>query len=173
MANTLVIYYSRKGQNYVNGKIVELEKGNTELIAEYIRDAVGADLFELETVREYPADYMECTEAAKQDLRDNARPELKNYLHDISEYENIVIAGPCWWGTYPCAVFTQLEKLDFRGKRVFPVMTHEGSGEAKSRSELKKFCRGAKVGKALAIQGSAVPESAEKVAKWAKKHLAE
>lgn len=173
MANTLVIYYSRKGQNYVNGKIVELEKGNTELIAEYIRDAVGADLFELETVREYPADYMECTEAAKQDLRDNARPELKNYLHDISEYENIVIAGPCWWGTYPCAVFTQLEKLDFRGKRVFPVMTHEGSGEAKSRSELKKFCRGAKVGKALAIQGSAVPESAEKVAKWANKHLAE
>ncbi len=173
MANTLVIYYSRKGQNYVNGKIVELEKGNTELIAEYIRDAVGADLFELETVREYPADYMECTEAAKQDLRDNARPELKNYLHDISEYENIVIAGPCWWGTYPCAVFTQLEKLDFRGKRVFPVMTHEGSGEAKSRSELKKFCRGAKVGKALAIQGSAVSESAEKVAKWAKKHLAE
>ena len=58
MSKNLVIYFSRKGQNYVDGKIVELEKGNTELVAEYIRDAVGADLFEIETVKEYPADYM-------------------------------------------------------------------------------------------------------------------
>ena len=171
MAKNLVIYYSRKGQNYVKGKIVELEKGNTELIAEYIRDAVGADLFEIETEKEYPVDYMECTEVAKQDLRENARPKLKEYLRDISEYDNIVVAGPCWWGTYPCAVFTQLEKLNFRGKNVFPVMTHEGSGEAKSRSELKKFCTGAKVGKPLAIQGSACPGAAESVAKWAQKNL--
>ena len=171
MAKNLVIYYSRRGQNYVNGEIVELEKGNTELIAEYIQKAVGADLFELETVKEYPVDYMECTEAAKQDLRDNARPKLKEMLHDISEYDNIVIAGPCWWGTYPCAVFTQLEKLNFKGKHVFPVMTHEGSGEAKSRSELKKFCTGAKVGKALAVQGSKCPGAEEAVARWAEKNL--
>ena len=108
---------------------------------------------------------------AKQEQRDNARPKLKAYLHDIKEYDNIVIAGPCWWGTYPCAVFAQLEKLHFRGKRVFPVMTHEGSGDANSRSDLKKFCTHAKVEKAFAIQGSAVPRSEEKVAAWAKKHL--
>ena len=61
MSRNLVIYFSRKGQNYVDGNIVRLEKGNTELVAEYIRDAVGADLFEIETVKEYPDDYMECT----------------------------------------------------------------------------------------------------------------
>ena len=171
MANNLVIYYSRKGQNYADGKLVDLEVGNTELIAHYIRDAVGADLFEIETVRDYPADYMECTEVAKQEQRDNARPKLKECLHDISEYDNIVIAGPCWWGTYPCAVFTQLEKLHFRGKHVFPVMTHEGSGEAKSRSDLKKFCTGAKVGKTLAIQGSHAPTARDSVTRWAEKHL--
>ena len=171
MARNLVIYYSRKGQNYVDGRIVDLEKGNTELIAEYIRDAVGADLFEIETVNDYPVDYMKCTEVAKQEQRDNARPKLKEYLRDISEYDNIVIAGPCWWGTYPCAVFGQLEKLNFKGKRVFPVMTHEGSGEGKSRKDLKKFCAGAKVEKTLAIQGSAAPGAAEAVAKWAQKNL--
>ena len=171
MSRNLVIYFSRKGQNYVDGKIVELGKGNTELVAEYIRDAVGADLFEIETVKEYPDDYMECTEVAKQEQRDNARPKLKEYLHDIKDYDNIVIAGPCWWGTYPCAVFGQLEKLHFRGKHVFPVMTHEGSGEANSRSDLKKFCTGAKVEKAFAIQGSSVPNAEEKVAAWARKHL--
>ena len=171
MAKNLVIYYSRKGQNYANGNVVELEKGNTELVAEYIQKAVGADLFEIETVKEYPADYMECTQVARQEQRDNARPKLKAYLRDISEYDNIVIAGPCWWGTYPCAVFTQLEKLHFRGKKVFPVMTHEGSGEAKSRSELKKFCTGAKVGKAFAIQGSKCQMAEAEVARWAEKNL--
>ncbi len=42
--------------------------------------------------------------------------ELKQYLDDISDYDNV--AGPCWWGTYPMAVFSQLERLDFTGKRV-------------------------------------------------------
>ena len=37
MAKTLVIYYSRRGQNYARGSIVNLKKGNTEYIAEFIR----------------------------------------------------------------------------------------------------------------------------------------
>ena len=53
MAKTLVIYYSRKGQNYVNGNIVDLPKGNTEFVAEFIQKAVGADLFEVETKKSY------------------------------------------------------------------------------------------------------------------------
>ena len=171
MAKNLFIYYSRKGQNYVSGQIRELEKGNTELLAEYIRDAVGADLFEVETVTDYPDDYMECTEVAKQEQRENARPKLVAYLSDISGYDNIVVAGPCWWGTYPCAVFTQLEELDFKGKKVFPVMTHEGSGEGRSGRDLKKLCKGAKVEKAFAVQGGLVASSEEALAAWAKKNL--
>ena len=31
MAKNLIIYYSRKGENYVNGSIVDLKKGNTEI----------------------------------------------------------------------------------------------------------------------------------------------
>ena len=54
---------------------------------------------------------------------------------------------------------------------MFPVMTHEGSGEANSRSDLKKFCTGAKVEKTFAIQGSSVEGAREKVAAWATKHL--
>lgn len=61
MAKNLIIYYSRKGENYVNGSIVDLKKGNTEICAEFIQKAVGGDLFEIETVgnlsgsRVYPA----------------------------------------------------------------------------------------------------------------------
>lgn len=107
MAKNLIIYYSRKGENYVNGRIVDLKKGNTEICAEFIKEAVGGDLFEIETVNEYSKDYHRCTEEAQQELRENARPELKKYLSDIDDYDNIFVCGPYWWGTYPVAVFTQ------------------------------------------------------------------
>lgn len=171
MSRNLVIYYSRKGENYVNGSIRNLEKGNTETVAEFIRDAAGADLFELETVKNYSDEYMVCIDEAKKELRENARPELKAELCDISGYDNIVVAGPCWWGTYPCAVFTQLEKLDFTGKKVFPVITHEGSGLAGAPRALKKTCRGAKVGNGLAVHGADAASSRAAVEKWAEDNL--
>ncbi len=168
---TLVIYYSRKGENYWNGSVKNIQKGNTEIVAEYIRDAVGADLFEVETVKEYAADYYECIDDAKKELRENARPQLKASLDDISAYDNIVVAGPCWWGTYPMAILTQLEQLDFTDKNVFPVMTHEGSGLSGAPSALKKHCKGAAVGKGLAVHGADAAKSEKAVSKWAKENL--
>ncbi len=171
MSNTLVIYYSRKGENYVNGSLKQIAKGNTEVVAEYIQEAVDADLFEVDTVKPYSDSYMTCIEEAKAELRENARPELKQELTDIAEYDNIVIAGPCWWGTYPMAIFTQLEKLDFTGKKVFALMTHEGSGQASSERDVKKYCKGATVGKGLAVHGGSVGTSKSVVEKWAKENL--
>ena len=172
MAKTLVIYYSKTGQNYVNGSVRNLEKGNTEIVAEFIRDAADADLFKIETVKEYAPDYFDCIEEAQQELREDARPELKNYMDSIDGYDNIVVAGPCWWGTYPCAVFTQLDRLDFAGKKVFPVMTHEGSGLAGSARALKEHCAGAEVGKGLAIHGAEAAGSESAVVKWVKETVA-
>lgn len=170
MAVNLVIFFSRNGENYCDGQIVELEKGNAEQLAEFISDAVNADTFEVRRAKEYPADYTECTEAAKKELRDNARPRLKEYLESLSGYTNIFIVGPCWWGTYPMPLFSQLERLEFKNKRVMPVMTHEGSGMGSSERDLKKFCRGAKLVRGLAIQGSKVAESEQAVKEWAVKN---
>jgi len=111
---------------------------------------------------------MECTEVAKKELNGKKRPELKKYIDDISGYDNIFVCGPCWWGTYPMAVFTQLEKLDWKGKRVFPVMTHEGSGMGGSERDLKNTCAGATVCKGLAVSGGQASSSQKKVADWAK-----
>ena len=171
MAKNLIIYYSRKGQNYVNGSIKDLRKGNTEIVAEYIQKAVGGDMFEVETVRDYSADYMTCTEEAQEELRTKARPELKRYLDDISEYDNVFVCGPCWWGTFPMAILTQLEKLDFTGKKVFPLMTHEGSGLGGSERTLKQSCKGAVVGKGLAVHGADAAKSEATVTSWAKKSV--
>ena len=169
MAKNLIIYYSRKGENYWNGGIKNIAKGNTEIVAEFIQNAVGGDLFEVDTVKTYAADYYECIEDAKQELREQARPDLKAYLESIDEYENIFVCGPCWWGTFPMAIFTQLEKLDFTGKKVMAVMTHEGSGLGSCERDLKKLCAGATLGKGLAIHGADASKSESTVAAWAKK----
>ena len=167
MAKNLIIYYSRKGENYVNGNIEKLAKGNTEICAEYIQKAVGGDLFEIETVREYGATYRACVEEAKKEWQEDARPELKAYLEDVTAYDNIFVCGPCWCGTYPMAVFTQLEKLDFTGEKVMGLMTHEGSGLGSSEQGLKKACRGAVFGTSLAIHGAEARASEQKIAEWA------
>ncbi len=155
----------------MNGEIQNLQKGNTRIVAEDIRDAVGGDLFEIKTVKKYPDDYMKCTEVAKEEQKQNARPELQEYLDDVTEYDNIVVAAPCWWGTCPYAVLTQLERLDLKGKKIYPVMTHEGSGLGSFPRTLKKSCPGAKIQKGLAVHGAEVESSKNIITVWAKRHI--
>lgn len=171
MAKNLILYYSRKGENYWNGSIRSIPKGNTEIVAEFIQKAVGGDLFEVETVKPYSTDYMTCTQEAQKELRVNARPELKRYLDSIDQYDNVFVCGPCWWGTFPCAIFSQLERLDFAGKKVMAVMTHEGSGLGSCERDLKKLCRGAEFGKGLAVHGADASRSESTVASWAKRSV--
>ena len=57
---TLVAYFSRAGQNYGHGGIVDLPKGNTEILAEAIAQDLGCDLFKIEAVEPYPEDHPVC-----------------------------------------------------------------------------------------------------------------
>ena len=81
------------------------------------------------------------------------------------------VCGPCWWGTFPMALLTQLEKLDFTGKKVIAVMTHEGSGLGSSERTLKASCKGATIGRGLAVHGADAAKSEATVAAWAKKRV--
>ena len=168
MAKNLIIYYSRTGENYVNGSVKTLAKGNTETVAEFIQKAVGGDLFRIETVKEYAADYYACIDEAKDELRQQARPELKAELGSIEGYDHVFVCGPCWWGTFPMAVFTQLEKLDWAGKKVMALMTHEGSGLGSCERDLKRICAGASFGKGLAVRGADAAKSEKTVTDWAR-----
>lgn len=171
MSKNLIIYYSRKGENYVNGSLKFLEKGNTEIAAEFIQKAVGGDMFRVETVKPYSESYNICIEEAKRELNENARPELQKYLQDISQYDNIFVCGPCWWGTFPLAIFSQLERLDFTGKKVIPLMTHEGSGLGGSERDIKNICKGAEFGKGLAVHGADAARSEKIISQWAKNSI--
>lgn len=171
MAKILTVYYSRKGENYWNGSIKNISKGNTERVAEFIQKAVGGDLFEIETVRTYSPDYMTCFEEAKQEHHEKARPELKNYPDNLDDYDTIFVGYPNWWGTCPMCVFTFLEKYDLTGKTIIPFCTNEGSGLGVSEYDLSKICTGAILKDGISIHGADAEQLEEKVATWAKNSL--
>jgi len=84
MSKVLVVFYSRKGENHMPGGIQVLEKGHTAVAAEYIASALGADLFEIDTVTPYAENYRACCGQAVQELKANARPAIKEAPADIS-----------------------------------------------------------------------------------------
>jgi len=171
MHKTLVVYFSRKGENHMPGGIQVLEKGHTAIAAEYIQQAVRGDLFEIDTVKPYAANYRECCMEAVAELKSNARPEIKGYVEDLSRYDTIFVCFPCWCGTAPMCVFTFLEHYDLTGKRIIPLCTNEGSGMGNAETDLKKICSGAKVIPGLEIKGHLVKNSRDEIFLWAKQFL--
>ena len=171
MAKSLVVYYSRKGENHMPGGIQVLEKGNTEYAAEHIAKAVGADLFEIDTQTPYAAAYRECCMQAVAEMKAKARPAIKGFVEDISGYETIYVCFPNWCGTAPMCVFTFLEHYDLTGKKIAPLCTNEGSGLANSEADLADSCKGAQMLPGLSVRGHQAKDSYDIIAGWAKAQL--
>ena len=162
---SIVIYFSRADENYFGGAMRYVDKGNTEVIAEFIKDIVNADMFKVEPLEPYSADYMQCIEEAKVRTRNHNAP-IKEAVPDISSYEVIYIGSPVYWGGMPEELFTALKDIDFTGKIVRPFVTHEGSGLSSIPSQLKSICKGATVVDAIAITGSTVNGAKSKIKDW-------
>lgn len=166
----LIAYYSRKGENYLNGSIINLTIGNTEVAAKKIQEIIGGELFEIDTVNPYPEDYTETTNVAMVEKRQNARPELSTRVNNMNQYDTIILGYPNWWGTFPMAVFTFLEEYDFTGKTILPFCTHEGSGLGGSERDIRKLCPEAKVLPGLAIRGGSVKGAGDTIKSWLSKN---
>lgn len=171
MSKILTVYYSRKGENYWNGSIKNLKKGNTERVAEFIQKAVGGDIFEVDSVKTYDADYNKCIQEAKAELQTKERVAVKSYLENLEDYDTIFVGYPNWWGTMPMVMFTFLEHYNLSGKTIIPFCTNEGSGMGRSESDLKNICNGAVIKKGLSIHGAEAENSENKVTDWAKKSI--
>ncbi|MBO4432229.1 MAG: NAD(P)H-dependent oxidoreductase [Clostridia bacterium] len=161
MSKSLIIYFSRADENYAVGYI---DKGNTEIVAEYVRELTGADTFKVEPLIPYAKDYNTCIQEAKKRI---GNAPIKEKLTDISAYDTVFVMSPIYWGTYAPEVETALEGLDFTGKTIRVISTHEGSGLASMVFDVRKICKGADVQRnGLAIRGSKAKESKKTVAEW-------
>jgi flavodoxin len=164
----LIAYFSRKGTNFVNGSEKELESGNTEKVARFIKDQVGGDLFEITPAIPYSDNYKECVDQAKAEKESNARPAVKNKVQGMEDYEVIFLGYPNWWGTCPMPVLSFLEAYNLADKTVIPFCTHSGAGVLYSQADIEGSAKGAKVLKAASFNGAYLKEAAPTIEEWLK-----
>lgn len=164
---SVVVYFSRTGENSVNGKIEVIEKGYTEVLAQKIAKKVNSHIFKLEPVEPYPFSYAECVKRAQNEgFVDYKYPEFK-----IDQYDVIFLGFPNWWRSYPRIVATFIKNNNWVGKTVIPFCTNEEGAFGIGESELKASVKGAVIKEGFAERGYNVESCDEKLDAWLRRVL--
>lgn len=128
MAKKLVAYFSTGGV--------------TAKLAKALAEVTGADLFEIEPAVPYTSadlDWMNKKSRSSVEMSNPAsRPEIKNKVPDMAQYDTVFIGFPIWWYVAPTIINTFLESYDLAGKTIAAFATSGGSGMGKTDSVLKK-----------------------------------
>lgn len=152
MGNTLILYFSMSG--------------NTETVANYIHEEIGGDIVKLETVQTYPEDYDELVDYAREEQRDNTRPELETTIENIEQYDTIFLGYPNWWSDMPMPIYSFLDQYDLSNKTIAPFITHGGSGLSGTSANIANEEPDAVVTEGLAINGDDVDDCQDEVNEW-------
>ena len=81
-SEVLVAYYSKTGQTQSIEGLETISKGHTEVMAEYIAEAVGCDTFKIKPTVDYPESFQETQDIA---LNEFAR----TIYHEISNFDEL------------------------------------------------------------------------------------
>ena len=123
-SNVLVVYYSATG--------------NTEEAANYIAQATGGDLFELEPVEPYTEEDLNYGDENSRVSREHEDESLRDVelvadtVDNWDQYDTVFIGYPIWWGIAAWPVDGFVEANDFTGKTVIPFCTSASSGLGQS-----------------------------------------
>ena len=93
----------------------------------------GADLFRLESVKDYPKKGLMKYFHGGRDASFGYKPDLKE-TPDISSYGRVVLGTPVWAGKMSAPLASFIDSADFTGKEVFAVISSMG-GPAKKCAE--------------------------------------
>ncbi len=123
-SSVLVVYYSATG--------------NTEEAANYIAQATGGDLFELEPVESYTDEDLNWTDDNSRVSQEYADESLRDVelvadtVDNWDQYDTVFIGYPIWWGIAAWPVDGFIEVNDFTGKTVIPFCTSSSSSLGES-----------------------------------------
>ncbi len=123
----LIVYYSYEG--------------NTEALVKGMKEVIDADVICLEPVKEKKSSGMFRFVWGAQQVYMTKQPELKPYNKDFAQYENIILAGPCWFGTYCPPLKTFLAENKFSGKN-FYLFTCNGNNLRNTHKDYMKALEG-------------------------------
>lgn len=168
----LIAYFSRAGENYYYGDRIDLEVGNTQVLARAIADRLDrADvehtMHRIEPADQYPTDYEATVARNSREQESDARPVIANPLASISDYDVILLGSPIWNVRPPRIMLTLAESHDFTGKTVHPFVTHAMSELGNAESDYRDAAPGAAIGAGLAVRGETVRRDAPAAAdRW-------
>ncbi|NCB92565.1 MAG: flavodoxin [Clostridia bacterium] len=140
--NTLIAYFTWADNTYVeNSEEVDvdattsasvLQPGNVGLIASWIQEETGADLFSIQVEDLYSSDYDECLDRASEENAQDARPALATHVENMDQYDTIYLGYPNWWYATPMAVLSFIDEYNFEGKQIILFCSHGTGGLAGS-----------------------------------------
>lgn len=143
--------------------------GNMQYMAMTIQEAIGGELFRIETKEKYPLEHETLVNQAKEEQNEEVRPELATHIENVEQYDIIFWGYPNWWGDMPQPLYTFLEEYDFSGKTIIPFNSHGGSGFSNTIEEIKKLQPNATVkDDGLSISRNDVADSEQEITDWAK-----
>ncbi|MCM1062174.1 MAG: flavodoxin, partial [Eubacterium sp.] len=171
---TLVVYYSlvlpddTDASASASRVIVDGDPyGTTEYMAKVIQEETGADLFEIQTVQEYPTEYRDVTNQASQEKESGFRPELASHIDNIDQYDTIFAGYPNWWGDMPMALYSFFDEYDLSGKTIIPFNSHGGSGFSQTVQSIAQLEPNAEVStEGLSLSRGSVSTSRDTIAEW-------
>lgn len=163
--DVLITYFSRVGNtdfpaglDTVTSASVNSENnsysGNTEIIADFIKDKTNGDLLLIKVNELYPIDYNETLNKGLKEKNQKFRPEIISEIKDLNKYDVIFLGYPNWWSDLPMAVYAFLEENDFSGKTIIAFCTSGGSGFSNTINTIKKLQPKAKVVKGISLYDS-------------------
>ena len=143
--------------------------GNMQYMAMTIQEAIGGELYRIETKEKYPLEHETLVNQAKEEQNEEVRPELATHIENVEQYDMIFLGYPNWWGDMPQPLYTFLEEYDFSGKTIIPFNSHGGSGFSNTIEEIKKLQPNATVrDDGLSISRNDVADSEQEITDWAK-----
>lgn len=143
--------------------------GNMQYMAMTIQEAIGGELFRIETKEKYPLEHETLVNQAKEEQNEEVRPELATHIENVEQYDIIFLGYPNWWGDMPQPLYTFLEEYDFSGKTIIPFNSHGGSGFSNTIEGIKKLQPNATVkDDGLSISRNDVADSEQEITDWAK-----
>ena len=127
MSKILVSYFSASGV--------------TKDVASKIANITGGDLFEIEPACKYTDEDLNWNNSnSRSSVEMNnpaSRPEVKNKVANLSDYDTVLIGFPVWWDLAPRIINTFIEENNLENKKIYVFATSGGSSVINSFNTLK------------------------------------
>ena len=158
-----------------NGRYLVLftsRSGNTERVANEIRDQLDCDILEVEPETAFETDYNAMLERARDELnaiQQGNFPAVKTSMEDFDSYDLVFVGYPIWYGSMATTMqsFLHNHSSKLEGKRIALFATSGGSGISSSAREAEALCPNSEIlDQTLLLTSSSLSQMESRIATW-------